>query len=185
MSREIKAIEYLPEYMGELKEIKELYKAIQPELDRGYNALDGSFEECFVLLCRSFGLERYEKILGITPLPSDTTEDRRLRILTLINGDTPYTFDRIYRKLVFLCGEGNVNMDYTKEIYTLRVMLQLRAKNQFDTVYRMLKRMLPCNISLICLLAYNRHMDLGRLTHKQLAAFNHRMLFEEVLENGA
>lgn len=181
MSREINAIDYLPEYMRELREIKELYGAVQAELDRGYEEKDAALEECFALLCRSFGLERLEKMLGITPLPTDSVEDRRLRVLTLLNGDTPYTFKRIYEKLVFLCGEGNVNMDYAKEIYTLRVMLQLKAKNRFNTVLEMLKKMLPCNISLKCSLAYNRHRDLSVFTHEQLAAISHRGLFEEVL----
>lgn len=181
MSREIEAIKYLPEYMAELREIKELYKGIQPELNGAYATKDICFEECFVLLAGSFGIERLEKMLQIVPLPTDTIEDRRLRILAALNGDTPYTFKTIYQKLVLLCGEGNVNMDYAKEIYTLRVVLQLKAKNQFETVKKMLKRMLPCNISLKCSLAYNRHRDLAKFSHGQLKAFTHKMLYDEVL----
>lgn len=181
MSRDKNAIEYLPKYMGVLYEIKELYRGIQPELDEVYSVLDSSLEECFVLTCESFGLERYEEMLGISPLPTDTIEDRRLRILTAINGDTPYTFERIYSKLKVLCGEDNVYMEYAKDIYTLRILIQLEAKNQLDTIKTMLKKMLPCNISLICSLAYNRHCDLSPHSHSDLASYSHRGLREEVL----
>lgn len=181
MSRDKNAVEYLPGYMAELFEMQELYKGLQPELDLMYRIKDSSMEECFVLTCEGFGLERYEEMLGITPLPTDTIDDRRLRVLAALNGDTPYTFERIYAKLKVLCGEDNVTMEYAKDIYTLRVLVQLAAKNQIDTVNRMLRQMLPCNISLICSLAYNRHSDLAPYKHSHLAQYTHLKLREEVL----
>ena len=84
MSRDKNAVEYLPRYMAELFEMQELYKGLQPEFDLMYQIKDSSMEECFVLTCEDFGLERYEEMLGITPLPTDTTEDRRLRVLACL-----------------------------------------------------------------------------------------------------
>lgn len=181
MEREINLIKYLPPVMGEVKEIQELYKGITPELKDLYAKGEKALDECFVLTAEDYGLIRMENMLAITPYLYDAVEDRRLRILTLINGDTPYTFERVYNKLKVLCGEGNVNMDYAKEIYTLRVMIELRAKNQFETVRKMLKEMLPCNISLICLLVYNKHSKLHKFTHGQLAVYTHRQLTDEVV----
>lgn len=181
MSRDKNVIEYLPGYMAELFEMKELYKGLQPEFDLMYRIKDSSMDECFVLTCLDFGLERYEEMLGITPLVTDTVEDRRLRVLASLNGDTPYTFERIYAKLRLLCGEENVTMEYAKDIYTLRVLVQLAAKNQIATVNKMLRQMLPCNISLNCSLAYNRHSTLKPYKHSELGDYTHLQLREEVL----
>jgi hypothetical protein len=167
--------------MAELKEIRELYKGLQGEFDLMYKEKDSVLDECFVLSCSGFGLERYEKMLGITALSGDSVEDRRLRILAALNGETPYTFEAVYNKLVLLCGEGNVFMEYAQDSYTLRVMLQLDAKNKYDTVIKMLREMLPCNIALICLLAYNRHSTLGGFTHSTLSGYTHRELIDEVI----
>jgi len=181
VSRNKNTIEYLPEYMAELTEMQELYNGLQPEFDLMYNKKDSAMKECFAVTCQGFGLERYEKMLGITPLYTDSISDRRLRVLAAINGDTPYTFESVYNKLVLLCGEGNVFMEYGKDKYTLRVMIRLNAKNKFDSVVKMLREMLPCNISLICSLAYNRHFDFMPFTHQVLSAYNHRQLTEEVI----
>lgn len=181
MSRDKNAVYYMPSYMREFKEMSELYNGLQPQFDLLYNKLDSCLAECFVLSCVGFGLERYEKMLGIKPNAADTTEDRRLRVLAALNGDTPYTFERILQKLKLLCGENNVAMDYAREVYTLRVFLQLPAKNQLGTVKKMLKKMLPCNISLKCLLAYNRYKDIKPFTHAYLRTFTQKGLREEVL----
>lgn len=184
MSREKNTLEYMPQYMTEFKEMQELYSGLQPEFNLMYNKKDSAMLECFAITCCSFGLERYEKMLGITSLYTDSISDRRLRVLAALNGDTPYTFEKVYNKLVLLCGEGNVYMEYAKEIYTLRVMIQLEAKSQYNAVVKMLREMLPCNIALICALAYNRHSTLGAFTHRVLSGYNHRQLVEEVLNDG-
>ncbi len=182
MSRDKKAINYMPQYMAELREMTELYKALQPEFDLMYQIKDSSINECFALTCIGFGLEKYEKILGIIPLYTDSVEDRRLKVLAALNGDTPYTFERVLDKLILLCGQGNVSMEYAKEIYTLRVLIQLEAKSQYNTVVKMLREMLPCNIALRCALAYNRHLTLKPFTHKSLSAYSNRALREEVVK---
>lgn len=181
MEREINPINYLPPIMQEVKEIQELYKGITPELKALYSESSRALDECFVLSAEDCGLTRIEKMLNISIYSDDTIEDRRLRILTKLNGDTPYTFERLYDKLKTLCGEDNVYMAYAKDIYTLDVKISLIAKRQFETVHKMLLEIVPCNIALRCLLAYNTHRTLSVFTHRQLAKYTHRQLTEEVL----
>ncbi len=182
MSRSKDTIGYMPQYMAQLREMQELYRLLQGEFDTMYFIKDKYMNECFVLTCEDYGLERYEKILGIVPPLTDSVEDRRLRVLAALNGDTPYTFERVYEKLKLLCGENNVYMEYAKDIYTLRVMVQLDAKSKYSSVIKMLREMIPCNISLICTLAYNRHSTLAPFTHKALSAYTHSGLVEEVIK---
>lgn len=181
MIREIRPLEYLPPVMSEVMEIQEIYKGITPELKLVYEAGNEVLNENFVNYAKDFGLERMEKMLGIKIDYDDTVENRRMRILAKLNGDTPYTFERVYDKLKLLCGEGNVTMEYAKDIYTLRVLVKLKAKKQFETVRKMLLEMLPCNISLICMIAYNTHGVLSNYTHGGLRQYTQRQLREEVL----
>lgn len=179
--REINPINYLPPVMQEVKEIQELYEGITPELKLLYMESGRALDESFVLSSEGYGLTRMENILGVTPYPDDTVEDRRLRILTKLNGDTPYTFESLYNKLKVLCGENNVYMAYAKDIYTLDVQISLIAKRQFETVRKMLLEIVPCNIALRCLLMYNTHNTLNAYTHGQLTVYTHRQVTEEVL----
>lgn len=181
MDREITPIEYLPEVMQEVKEVQELYKGITPELRLIAANEQALLDECFVNTAESVGLERLETMLKIKVQTGDTIADRRLRILTKLNGDTPYTFGRIYDKLKQLCGEDNVEMYYAREYYTLHVGIKLPAKNQFDTIKDMLHKLLPCNISLICAMVYNRHRNLKPFTHSALRAYTFNELRENVI----
>lgn len=179
--QDIKPIEYLPPVMQEVLEIQELYKGITPEVRLLFTNGSLALDECFINTAENTGLERMEAILGITPYPDDTVEDRRLRILAAMNGDTPYTFKTVYAKLKALCGEDNVRMSYAKDIYTLDVQIKLEAKRQYETVRDMLLRMIPCNISLNCTLVYNKHSLLSGYKHIELKPYKHRQLKEEVL----
>ena len=181
MIRNIRPLDYLPPVMSEVLEIQEIYKGVTPELELVYEIGDKVLNENFVNYAEDFGLERMEKMLGIKIDYDDTLENRRMRILAALNGDTPYTFERVLNKLIVLCGDGNVNMEYAKEIYTLRVLIKLRAKKQFETVKKILIEMLPCNISLICMLAYNTHRTLHKYTHSELKQYTQRQLREEIL----
>ncbi len=189
MDREIKPINYLPPFLRKIREMQEIYKGITPELSELYSNGEIALNEEFVLYAQNYGLERMEEILQITVDYDDTVENRRLRILTKLNGDTPYTFDTLYKKLKFLCGDGNVNMSYAKEIYTLNVQISLIAKRQFETVRKMLLEIVPCNIVLNCLLMYNTHRVVKNYTqttqnigHKSLHTYTHRKITEEVIE---
>lgn len=178
---DIKPIEYLPPVMQEVLEIQELYKGITPEVRLLFTNGSLALDECFVLTAEGKGLERMEEILDITPYPDDSVDDRRLRILAALSGDTPYTFRSVYAKLKNLCGEDYVRMSYAKDKYTLNVQLKLEAKRQYDTVRKMLLKMIPCNISLNCTLVYNKHSVLAGHRHIDLAAYIHRELKEEVI----
>lgn len=182
MEREINPLKYLPLVMQEVLEIQELYKGITPELRLLYFESKAALDECFVLTAEDYGLNRMEGMLNIKPYYDDTVSDRRLRILTKLNGDTPYTFERLYDKFKVLCGEENVHMSYAKEVYTLDVQISLIAKRQFETVKKMLMEIVPANIALKCLLMFNTHNTLRGFTHRQLMQFKHRELTEEVLD---
>ena len=181
MEREIDPIKYLPPILQEVEEIQQIYEGITPELKLLFIQYGTMLDESFVLSAESYGLDRMESILQITPQVGDTIENRRLRILTKLNGDTPYTFEKLYEKLKVLCGAENVTMRYSNEKYTLDVRIQLIAKNQFQTVRQMLLDIVPANISLSCLLVYNTYNIVGKYTHAQLKPYTHQNLTEEVL----
>ena len=91
MSREIILIDYLPPFLQGYRELQAIMTAENPEFqavsDEGQVVLDNTF----IMHCDEKGISRFEKMLGIYPLPTDTLDSRQSRVLTRWNDVVPYT----------------------------------------------------------------------------------------------
>lgn len=173
-------IEYLPPYMAEYVEMQRICDAEHPEFDVLWDESNRTFLESFVDSLDDYGCMRWEKILKITPFASDTLNDRRFRIKTLINSQLPYTYTHVYDVLVNLCGEGKFTMNLDHNEYILSVLVELTAKRQLDVVVEKLKVILPANLLLVIDLRYNQHsLFIGNYTHDELTVFLHREMKED------
>lgn len=128
------------------------------------------------------GIIRREKLYGITPLDTDTLEDRRFRVLVKENDKIPYTHKTLEKKLAILCGEDGYSLGVTEEKVEIRVALT--RKTMLHDVTELAEKMVPLNMCLTCSLLYNQHKTLGKFTYRQLAAFTHRQIRNEVLKDG-
>lgn len=59
--------------------------------------------------------------------------------------------------------------------------MALGVKRQRNAVNKLLRDLIPMNLIYDVELLYNRHIDLSRYTHKELAQFTHFALNQEVL----
>lgn len=173
--------EYLPSILLKTYEFPLLCNTEQREFDRLNTAVDEVLDAQFVSTARERGIARYEKIFGITPMDTDTLDERRFRILTRINEELPYTLPQLRNILETLCGPGNYSADVAEGTYHLIVKIGLAAKNNFTDVESLLNRVVPQNLIVTLLQLYNTHAELGRFTHSQLAAHTHDQLRNEVL----
>ena len=83
-----KLVDYLPRIMQELEEFKQIMSAEQKQIDELWDCIYSVLNEAFVDSAEDTGLKRWEKILDIVPLDTDTTEVRRLRIHAKIMEDS-------------------------------------------------------------------------------------------------
>ncbi|GAA0229454.1 putative phage tail protein [Metaclostridioides mangenotii] len=181
MLNKVNLNEYLPKYLREVKELKQITDIENKEFELLKNELNMFVQENFIDLMESEGLKRWEQILKIKPFASDTVEDRRFRIKSRLLDRLPYSLPSLRFRLDAMLGEGKykLNIDYDKYILTLK--LELTVKSQFNDVVSMLYNVLPANMLQHIELAYNQHQTFYKYTHAELQAKTHNQLREEVI----
>lgn len=175
-------IDYLPRFLQEIREFQAINGTEQPEFANLWGDLGDVLNDQFIGTATENGISRWESMLGIKPMASDSLEERRFRVLTRVNEQLPYTITGLKRQLETLCGIGNYEVVLNSGAYTLSVKVGLAAKKNYDDVESMVNRMVPANLIVDISLKYNQHMTLDNYTHQQLAAYTHYGLRNEVLK---
>ena len=181
MDREINLIEYLPGVLREIKEFKVISAAETPEVITIWEELENVLDDQFVNESTLNGVKRWERILGIKALDTDTLSDRKFRILSRLNEQLPYTYTNLQAQLDLLCGVNGYKLILDSNTYALIVKVALTAKKKYTEVGNLLNRIVPCNIVITLLLMYNQHSTLHQYTHVHLSHKTYGELREEVL----
>ena len=176
-------IDYLPEIMQEIREIKVTIAAQQPEFVKVWNETHHALLDQFVCTATENGIARWEKILSIIPKGSQSLDTRRFRILTRLNEKLPYTAKTLAQQLESLCGKNGFSLTLNHDNYAVFVMVNLIAKNNFEDVRRLLNGVVPANMTIDLKQKYNDHMDVALITHKSLSRYSYYNLRNEVLTN--
>jgi len=146
MSREINLIDYLPPFLQGYREMQAIMTAENPEFqavsDEGQVVLDNTF----ILYCNEDGIARFERMLGIYPLPSDPLEARQSRVLTRWNDVVPYTLKSFLSKLASLQRNNNIQITIYNDQYKIKVVTHLEKQGQQDDLAYLFKTVLPCNL---------------------------------------
>lgn len=176
--------DYLPPILLKTYEFPLLCNTEQREFDRLNTAVDEVLDAQFVSTAGERGIARYEKIFGITPMDTDTLDERRFRVLAKINTQLPFSVRRLRQQLETLCGADGYKLELDGDRYTLTVKVALTAKRNQQAVEELLADIVPANMVCTTSLLYNQHADLTRFTHAQLALLTHFEIREEVLPDG-
>lgn len=174
-------IEYLPEFLQEYREIKEITNSEQIELDIIWGQQGKILNNFFVMDADDAGVSRYESMLGLVKKPGETLDERKFNVIVKINEQLPYTITALNEKLEKLCGAGKYTIDLHPETYSIVIKLALTAEKLFLAVKAMILRVLPCNLIYNVIIMYNQHKTLSKYTHAQLRTMTHKQMREEVL----
>ena len=175
-------MQYIPPVYAQIKDMQAFAKAIEPELSLLQKRIDSAFHDMFLMDMGTVAIQRWEKILGITPAGTDKLEDRRFRIINRLNAKLPYTFRGLKNKLSQMCGSDGYTMEYDEDSWTLTVKIALTQKKQYGELGKMVRDMIPANIILEYDLLYNTYGGIGGYTYSQLAQYTHHQLRNDVLE---
>ena len=184
MALERKLINYLPYVIREYDVLPAIMEGEQPEFEAAWAYADDLLNNQFVHTAGNLGLSRWEKILEITPKGTDTIDDRRFRVLSVLNAQLPYTLTQLRVILESLCGPGNFSAEIAEGTYILKVRITVQAKNNYDDVEALLERVVPVNIVIDLAQLFNTHTDLPPFTHAQLATYTHYELRTENITAG-
>lgn len=177
-----KLVNYLPHFMQEYFEMRKVMEAEQPEIDLLWNSAEGVFADQFVTEATENGIARWESMLGVSPKATDTLDERRFRILTLLNQELPYTLRKLEQTLTNLCGADGYFVEVKAAEYHVEVKLALVNESNYGEVKKILYKMIPANLTHVVKIMYNSHAVLANLTHAELSAYMHNQLKREVFE---
>lgn len=110
----IDLMHYLPDFYQDIKEIKELQTVLGYEVGEVVYSTQDLLQQCFISTA-TWGLDRWEKVFGITTDKSKSYERRREILLAKLRGSGTTTKDMIKNvAIAFSGGEVNV-IEYPRE----------------------------------------------------------------------
>lgn len=138
-------IEYLPYFLRNYYEFKQLCKSGDVEVKNIDKTVDWIFNSAFIADCDETIIAMYEKWLDITPKISETLEQRRNNVRLMWNSTASMTLPQLKIKLEKICGNGNYEITAAEELYNLVIFLDIQKVSE-KTVDELLKIWLPMNI---------------------------------------
>lgn len=174
MERQI--INYLPPFIREYAEMQSIMSAEQTEIELAWESAEQTLNNQFISTADESGINRYERMLGITPKTNDTLEERRYRLQTLYGKELPYTLAKLKETLTLLCGAEGFSIDVSG--YTVTVKLDLASASNYDDVVKVVNKMLPCNMERDVTVLYHKYNEYFGDTYDDLADYTYDYLRE-------
>lgn len=170
-----KLIEYLPEFLREVREYKAIFNdAVQPEVVELFQAIEDGLNDQFIQDATENGVLRWEKMLKIIPKATENLDDRKFTILTKVNEQLPYTLKSLKKRLEVLCGENGYSVEVNTNEFIVKVRIALAARSNCKDVEDMLEKVIPANMIIDCSLMYNQNEKFTSYTHQELSSYTHQ-----------
>lgn len=139
-------VDYLPPFMQSFKEMQQICRVEGKQADQIDFAMGRALDEAFIADCDEYGIQKYEKMIGILPEMTDTLERRKERVLLRWNDCIPYTIRTLIRKLNLYCGVNNYECKGDFENYTLCICTRFSTHAAVLDLEKTLDSMLPENM---------------------------------------
>lgn len=140
-------LEYLPPFLREYYEFKQLCKSGDIEVSSIDKAVDWNFDSAFISDCDATVLSKYERLLGIIPTSSQSIENRRNKVLLQWNTVASMTLSQFISKLQEYCGKDNIYVDTSREqFYQLVLWLNIH-KVDVPIIKDFVDTWLPMNVN--------------------------------------
>ena len=140
-------LEYLPPFLREYYEFKQLCKSGDIEVSSIDKAVDWNFDSAFISDCDATVLSKYERLLGIIPTSSQSIENRRNKVLLQWNTVASMTLPQFISKLQEYCGKDNIYVDTSREqFYQLVLWLNIH-KVDVPIIKDFVDTWLPMNVN--------------------------------------
>ena len=135
-------IDYYPRVVGQIREMKEICKAEQPEFDNISKEIDRLLANMFIATSDEHGIARFEEELGIVPTLEQSIEERRIVVLIRV-AKKNLSFKDILNLIQNYSSEIDLAPDYNNDELSVIVG---DAVNNVETIYKTLDGILGLNI---------------------------------------
>ncbi len=140
--------QYLPEYLREIREFKEICSTEDIEIERLNNKIDEIINEVKVQTAKGFGLVRYEKIFNIINTSSDI-EERRFKIKSKLVNQLPFNINWLRNKLKNLVGAGNYRIDIDSKNYKVTIQISHIFPDIAEVLIDEFRNEFPANLLIV------------------------------------
>lgn len=144
--RDVNTIEYLPELIKNLREIQHITTVEDQELILTSEDIERVKNNQFIMSTDCIGISKFEKLLSITSIKSESLENRQLKVLSKWNDSIPYTYKWLEQKLNGLYGEGNYIISPDFDSYRLDIIIFNAKIGQIEYLVKALEQYVPSNI---------------------------------------
>ena len=138
---------YLPPFLKNFLEMREIMGAEEPEFQTLVEQCDEVMNDNFITTATAKGIARFEQMLKITPSTEASLERRRSAIMTRWWNVIPYTIRGLKNRIVAIQGNDNVQISFSEENpYLIQIVTRLETAGQVDDLAYILQTMLPANL---------------------------------------
>jgi hypothetical protein len=172
-------VEYLPEFMREIKAIDKITRAEEGEFALAAAAVGKRLDDQFAAFADGDGLTRWERLFGITPKGTRSIEERRSDVLERLSERPPYTLASLDRALFALCavnGKREYSLSADCAGYTVTARLNPAVHGAAPAAARLLRRRVPANMAADLVLVYNAFGSFGGYSYGELGSHTHETL---------
>lgn len=139
--------EYWASVVAESLEFTAIADAENPEFNYLWEKIYGLVDEYFVRTATEYGVRRMEKILNLTPLSTDTLDQRKDNIIWKLNLKIPYTMTFLKNILASMVGEENRQVDFDNDTRTLTVKIR-EGLRDMTQLRKDLEKIIPADLVL-------------------------------------
>lgn len=140
---------YLPKILQDIVEFKIINEDLDVELGLLQKYINGVGTEPLIQEASAYGVEHWEKVLGILPKDSDSLEVRRFRVYNILISKLPYTVRWLRNKLVDLVGnKTGFTLNVSNTDYVITITLSGLNTYLMSEIYKNLRDAVPCNMKL-------------------------------------
>jgi len=147
MAKAVDLLSYWMPVLRNLKEFKEIAKALTPEIELMLAAIDSTLNNLYIETADEAGIARFESIVGITPKGDDSLASRRNTVLIQWNNATIYTRATLNNLLTAICGEGNFSIEENYAEYSMNIHIRTNVDGMDTYISNLLSNILPCNLA--------------------------------------
>lgn len=141
--------EYLPETLKDVIDLKLLNEDLDIELEQLDGYITGIGKEVIIETASLYGIQKWEKALGITPKDGDSLETRRFRVNNLLTSKLPYTYRWLIQKLTQITGSpSGYTLNINQADYAITIVLSGLDTNMMIEVQKQLRNAIPSNMVL-------------------------------------
>jgi hypothetical protein len=138
---------YLPEYLREFEEIRQLLAAEDPHITALVDASVCCVDEQYIQTATDYGLSKFESLLGIHPDPTATLDERRKTVLAMWFNSLPFTERQLKNRIIALQGDDNVDVSVDYGTYDIAIATRLLYEGQVSDLMHILRTMVPANMT--------------------------------------